>query len=127
MNLGLDNLQRIEAQHKQLEELMKGVCQILKKHHRSDEYGSDELSVVLSAFLEFVRFHFVEEEKLMRDFSFDGFESHKRSHKVLLGKLVELEQETFIFDESTKKKLLSFLEGDFYYHITEDRKLWKTT
>lgn len=127
MNIGLDGFQKIEAQHKKLEELMNRVCQTLKKQHRADDYGSDELSGVLTKMLEFVRFHFVEEEKLMRDCSFDGFQSHKRSHRVLLVKLVELERETFIFDESTKKELLRFLEGDFYYHITEDRKIWKKT
>ena len=107
-------------------ELIRDVCHTLKKPHRSDDYGSDELSIVLNKLLDFVNFHFEEEEKLMRALSLEGLESHKRSHNVLLDKLVELEKGTFIFDESTKKSLSSFLEKEFFYHVIEVRKIWKS-
>ena len=125
MKVDIDDLHKIKAQHKQLGELIKAVCHTLKKKHRSDEYGSDELSVLLTKLLELTTFHFTEEESLMRRYAYEGLESHQRTHKVLLDRFVELEKETFIFDEETKARLLDFLEKDFCYHIIEDRKFWK--
>jgi len=125
MNVDVEDLRKMKAQHKQLGGLMKAVCHTLKKKHRSDDYGSDELSGLLTRLLEFTSFHFTEEENLMRRYSYEGLESHQRTHKVLLDRFVELESQTFIFDEETKASLLSFLEKDFCYHIIEDRKVWE--
>ena len=125
MNVDLDSLHRMQTQHKQLGELMDLVCQTLKKEHESDDYGSDELSRVLSKLLDFTSFHFTEEENLMRRYAYGGLESHQRSHKFLLDRFIKLERETFIFDAETKERLLEFLEKDFYYHIVEDQKAWK--
>ena len=125
MNVDLDNLHKLKAQHKQLGEIMNAVCHTLRKKHRSDEYGSDELSVLLTKLLELTSFHFTEEENLMHRYAYEGLESHQRTHKVLFDRLVALESETFIFDQSSKSKLLNFLEREFYYHIIEDRKFLK--
>ena len=61
----------------------------------------------------------------MRCHTYEGLESHKRTHTLLLERLVELREKTFIFDESSKARMLDFLEKEFYYHIVEDQHAWK--
>ena len=120
MNIETDDFSRIATQHKQLCEIVNAVCQVLNNGH-----GPIEFSGNLNRLVEFARFHFIEEEDFMRYHTYEGLESHKRTHEMLLNKLVKLREKTFIFDEISKARMLEFLEKEFYYHIVEDQQAWK--
>ena len=120
MNVEIDEFSKMDMQHKQLGEIVKAVCQVL-----NNGQGPIEFSGNLNRLVEFTRFHFIEEEDFMRCHTYEGLESHKRIHEMLLKKLVELREKTFIFDEKSKARMLSFLEKDFSYHFVEDKHAWK--
>lgn len=120
MDVDPDSLHRMETQHERLGELVKKSCQVL-----SSGQGPLEFSGSLENLVEFTRFHFTEEEAFMRCHSYGKWESHKRTHEMLFKRLVELKEKTFIFDEPSKARMLSFLEKDFCYHIIEDQHIWK--
>jgi len=121
MSVNSDNLGGMDQQHKLLGELVKAACNALKNGR-----GSDELSGVLIRLLGFTRIHFSQEEDLMRLYGYEGLESHTQAHKRLFDRLAELTGETFNnFRETTKGRLLSFLEQDLRYHIVEDTHAWE--
>ncbi len=121
MHIEPDDFSRMDAQHKQLAELVKVVCQILENSQEPIEFTGK-----LNSLVKLARFHFAEEEDFMRIHLYEGLEIHKRTHKMLYEKLLELREKTFIFDESSKASLLEFLEEDFYYHIVADKHDWKS-
>ena len=121
MNPDSDNLGGMDQQHKRLGELVKAACNALKSVR-----GSDELSGVLTRLLGFTRIHFSQEEDLMRRYGYEGLESHTQTHRMLFDRLAELTGETFNnFRESTRARLLSFLEQDLRGHIVEDTHAWE--
>jgi len=116
-----DNISGMAAQHKELGGLVKAVCNALR-----EGYGLSDLTGELDKLLEFTDTHFIDEEKLMRLYGFDGLESHRRTHKLLLDRLAKLREEILDdFCEGDKKKLLAFLDGDFQYHVIEDTQAWE--
>lgn len=117
-----DNLGGIDAQHHQLSEKGKGLCRLLR-----NKCTFEELSRALPKFLELMRVHFSEEEKLMRCYAYTGLESHKRTHDFLLAKLTEITEETLeAFTPWTEERLLKLLENDIHYHIIEDQNAWES-
>ncbi len=116
-----DNVSGMATQHKELGGHAKAVCGALK-----DGGTLSDLTGKLDKLVEFTDAHFVDEEKLMRLYGFDGLESHRRTHKLLLEKLVRLRENILAnFREEEKKKLVLFLEGDFHYHVIEDMQAWE--
>lgn len=125
MSKNSDNLGGMDTQHKQPGELAEAARHSLK--NVEDVNGAGELSEILRRLLEDANNHFFEEENLMRRYGYEGLELHKRSHRILLNRFAELEEETFNnFSESTKARLLNFLEREFCSHITADEHAWKT-
>ena len=121
MNVTSDNLGGMDQQHQRLGELVKAVCNALENGR-----GSDEVGEVLVQLMGFAKIHFSQEEDLMRRYGYEGLESHTQAHKMLFDRLTELTGETFDnFRETTKERLLSFLEQDLGCHIVEDSNAWE--
>ena len=120
MVVGSDELNKIDTQHRQLRELARDAC-----HTLENESNPTEFKGTLTRLLDFTVAHFTEEENLMRCLSYKGLKSHKRTHAILLNSLAELERETFIFDDSSKERLLKFIVQEFRYHEIEDNHAWK--
>ncbi|MCP3868103.1 MAG: hemerythrin family protein [Gammaproteobacteria bacterium] len=120
MVVGAGEKSRLDAQHRQLDELARAACRTLRDEHEPTEFRGP-----LVRFMNFAAAHFKEEENVMRRFSYRGLETHKRTHDLLYNRCVELESETFIFDEDSKVRLLNFILQEFRYHEFEDRLAWK--
>ena len=117
----LDNVSGMVAQHEELGRQVKARCGALK-----DGCASSDVAGALYTLVESTEAHFVEEERLMRLYGFDGLESHSRTHGLLSDRLAELRKAIFDnFGEEEKKQLLAFLELDFHYHIIEDLQAWE--
>ena len=119
MTVSADELHKMDTQHRRLGELTRAACHTLK-----NEDGPTEFRETLHRLMDFTVVHFKEEENLMRRYSYYGMKSHQRTHDLLLNKFVKLENETFIFDEPSKARLLSFLGHEFRYHVIEDQHAW---
>ncbi len=116
-----DNISGMETQHKELGGHVKSLCNSLK-----NGCALSDLTGKLDKLIEFTDAHFVDEEKLMRLYGFDGLESHRRTHKLLSDSLAGLRENILDnFGEEEKKKLVAFLEGDFHDHIIEDMQAWE--
>ncbi len=116
-----DNISGMITQHKELGGQVKALCIALK-----DGCAVGDLARELDKLVEFTEAHFVDEEKLMRLYGFDGLDSHSRTHGLLSDRLARLREDVLgNFGEKEKKQLLAFLEGDFQYHIVEDTQAWE--
>ncbi len=116
-----DNISGMLNQHKELGLQVKALCSALK-----DGGAVGDLARELDKLVEFTEAHFVDEEKLMRLYGFDGSESHSRTHELLADRLARLRENVLEnFGEEEKKQLLAFLEGDFQYHVVEDTQAWE--
>ena len=73
------NVEEIDLQHKKLIELVNNL-------HNSVEsrISKKELLKLLIELVDFTRFHFSTEEKLMKEHDFRGFPEHYKEHKALL-------------------------------------------
>ncbi len=122
MNVMSDNLSGMEQQHRRIDALVEAACKELNSGG-----GSDNLRRVLTRLLGFTRIHFFQEEELMHRCGYEGLERHAQTHKMLFDRLAELTAETFnSFRESTRERLLRFLEKDLRFHIAEDTHAWET-
>jgi hemerythrin-like metal-binding protein len=110
------NVAEIDAQHKELLELVNGL-------HAAVEscIGKDDLKEMLLNLARFVRNHFEAEEKLMKQHGYPGLGKHHREHRILLRHLDELaaavsnsRRPTFYsdYDVSTDWALLHIEEHD---------------
>ena len=116
-----DNISGMATQHRKIAEHLRAVCSALR-----DGCDLSDLTGELDRLAELTETHFVDEEKLMRLYGFDGLESHRRAHKLLSDRLAQLRKDIRDdFGEEGKKKLGAFLEGDFQYHVIEDMHAWE--
>lgn len=116
-----DNISGMATQHRELGEHLKAVCGALR-----DGCALSDLTGELDRLVEFTEAHFIDEEKLMRLYGFDGLKSHRRTHRLLSDRLAQLRKDILDdFGEEEKKKLGAFLEGDFQYHVIEDMQAWE--
>ncbi len=117
----LDNISGMVAQHEELGRQVKAICGALK-----DGCACSDLAGALDTLVESTAAHFVDAEKLMRLYGFDGLESHSRTHEFLSNRFATLRDDMREnFGEVEKKQLLAFLETDFQYHIIEDLQAWE--
>ena len=112
----LDNISGMVAQHEELGRQVKALCGALR-----DGCAVSDLARALDTLVEFTAAHFVDEERLMRLYGFDGLESHSRTHDSLSDRFARLREDILEnFGEQEKKQLLTFLERDFQYHTIEE-------
>ncbi len=117
----LDNFSGMITQRTELDGRLRALSNALK-----DGCALSDLVRALDALVESTEAHFVEEEKLMRLYGFDGLESHCRTHEFLSNRLATLRKDILEnFGEEERKQLLAFLEGDFQYHIIQDLQAWE--
>ena len=121
-NIASDNVSGMEAQHRTLGRCAAVVCDALR-----DGCAFGELTEKLENLLTLTDGHFIDEEKLMRLYGFDGLESHRRTHERLWDRLTGLRGDILRgFGAEEKQALVSFLEGDFRAHVTEDMHAWES-
>ena len=105
---------RIDEQHQRLFALVNNVHQAMKEGK-----GKEILDATLKELLEYVFYHFNEEEELMQKYSFSDFHIHRTEHDNLTKNLLELrgkfkDGNTFITSE-----LISFLKSWLTIHILQ--------
>lgn len=80
------------------------------------------VSPILEELIEYTDYHFLAEEKYMRDRGYEGIEEHRQSHRHFLCKLLEMRGCENKNDYDYKKELFVLLGNWILKHVTVDDK-----
>lgn len=105
------NIGAIDTQHKQLVALLNKLYDAMR-----DGKGKGLSGNVLNELVEYTKFHFATEEKLMQEHSFPGFLAHLSEHTRLTKKVIEFQQQ-FNSGSLVSVQLGSFLRDWLINHI----------
>ena len=84
--------------------------------------GKEVIGDILNELIEYTKTHFADEERLMRDSGYPGYEDQKRAHEVLIAKVLEI-QEKYRSGTALSQEIMSFLKNWLVNHIQGmDRK-----
>jgi hemerythrin len=81
----LTQVEEIDTQHQRLIDLINGIYDLMRSGR-----GDEAIAEALGEVVEFTRFHFSTEEKLMVDTEYGGREAHSEEHERLLDQIIEL-------------------------------------
>ncbi|MBU0982337.1 MAG: bacteriohemerythrin [candidate division Zixibacteria bacterium] len=107
----------IDAQHRRLLELINELHDEIGAGR-----GNEDIGRFLAAIVEYVRFHFAEEERIMKESSYPGLESHRQMHVDLVNQIVAMLRKLKKGTPISSFQLLSFLKQWWDGHICEDDK-----
>ena len=73
----------------------KKLFDIINKMHESMKAGSSEgvLGGFINELIDYTVYHFAEEEKMLEQVNYSALDSHKRSHKAFVDKMLELKKD----------------------------------
>ncbi len=113
------NVRSIDLQHRQIFERTDGLYETLK-------FGApkDDVLASLEFMVEYVRFHYTEEEGLMDQHQYPGYDVHKKKHQELLNTVMNLQKKLEGSKPIPKESALAFLKDWMTEHILiQDRAL----
>lgn len=110
----------MDEQHKAIfrlaNELQEGI---------SNRQNGDALGRIIQELLDYTERHFAEEEHLMRQHNYPGYERHKMAHDQLTGQVLEFERKFHSGDGSFSAEMFQFLVSDWLVkHILGMDKLY---
>lgn len=107
----LIGIREIDNQHKQLVGLINALHQMQRNH--SQEF----LDRVFNTLIEYTKVHFYQEEQLLKNVGYPGFEEHKKGHASFVRQLYVL-RDGFKRDvPETAANVLQFLKAWLTTHI----------
>lgn len=115
------NVEILDNHHNQLFEK----ANLLHEAFHSNKEG-EVLEEVFQFLMEFTKYHFTEEEKLMKQYNYPYFESHRAKHEKLIEKVLKYYKKLDQGDRKSSLEFLEFLRNWIVDHILfEDRKYTK--
>ncbi|MBT1073106.1 bacteriohemerythrin [Pelotalea chapellei] len=78
--------------------------------------GNGAIGTILDELVNYTKNHFANEERLMREVNYTGFDEQKRAHEALIGQVVEI-QGKFKAGTALSQEVLSFLKSWLVNHI----------
>lgn len=102
----------IDAQHRHLVGMINGMMEVLSR-------GSESVEIValLEDLLEYTRFHFDFEEKLMARAGYTGLDAHREKHAAMKAEVTRLLAEAQSSRTVVAIKLMNFLKSWLSKHI----------
>ncbi len=82
-------VETIDAQHKRLFEMGQTMSDLVTNHAGEDIY--DELNAMFEELIDYTKYHFSEEEKLMEKVNYVHLEDHKILHEKFIDKLLSFD------------------------------------
>ncbi len=113
------NITTVDIQHKTL-------VDIINRYHTalSLKKEKEQLGGILEELVEYAKYHFRDEEKVMREIGFEGFEDHRCHHLDIENRAIEYRLRSKSDEEIDSTKFMNFLKGWLVNHmLTEDRKV----
>ncbi len=111
-------VKKFDYQHKILIDLIN---QLVDAINTGD--GVEETFRVLEGLFDYTVFHFGDEERTLKEYSFPGLKEHENEHKLFLEKIRVFRKELRGGDNSVTEKVNQFLNDWLLEHIMgEDKK-----
>lgn len=115
------NVKEIDDQHKKLIDLINKLYEEMRKGH-----GKDALSGVLKELVEYTKYHFAKEEKLLEKYNYPNLAAHKKEHEELTKKVEEINEKIASGKMVISSNVLTFLKDWLNNHILVDDKGYST-
>ena len=102
----------IDEQHKKLIEL-------INRLHSSymTKASRDEMGQILSELLDYTKYHFGAEEKMLEEYGFGPSEEHKKQHQEFIDKIAVFKKRHELGDNMVGFDMLNFLKDWLLNHI----------
>ncbi len=109
---------------KKFDDQHKRIFELLNQLHESMKAGTSitVIGEILHSLLAYTETHFVEEENLMMANGYPGIDRQKAQHRILLDKVLELQQKYQTSFELVSLSMLSFLYDWLVNHIKVEDK-----
>lgn len=111
------NVKEIDDQHKKLIDLINKLYDEMKNGH-----GKEALSGVLKELVDYTKYHFQAEEKLLSKYNFPNFAAHKKEHEELTKKVEEINEKIASGKMVISSSVLTFLKDWLNNHILVEDK-----
>jgi methyl-accepting chemotaxis protein/hemerythrin len=105
------NVPSMDREHQRLVEIINELYGAMRKGHGKDAIGS-----ILDGLVDYTRTHFANEERLMKEAGFSGYEEQKRAHAALITQVQEIHGK-FKSGTALSQEVLSFLKNWLVNHI----------
>jgi hemerythrin len=103
---------RMDMQHKKLIQFLNDLYEALQEGR-----GRDTLREVLNGLVLYTKTHFAEEEKIMQQYGFPGFEEHSKKHDGMTLKVLEIQKKFNAGEISNPIQITNFLKDWLKKHI----------
>lgn len=110
-------IREIDDQHKKLVAMINELHQAL-----ATGKGRDVLGNILQQLIDYTRYHFSSEERLMEKYDYPGYVEHKEIHARLTDKVLELQKEFESSDVKRSIEVARFLQDWLNKHILQTDK-----
>lgn len=117
-------IETIDNQHKHLLEIGTRIYELAELDDGVDHY--DEILAILTELKDYTVYHFGYEEKLMEEYGFENYDSHKFQHYFIIKKIEKFENEDI--DSRQKETILDLVKFIFDWvtnHILKEDMLYK--
>lgn len=102
-------IELVDNEHKQLFAIIREVNDLIHEELLHDKY--DEIMRLLAELRQYTEFHFSDEEALMEQISYPGFEAQKRAHSAFVERLVEIDlSELGSMDDNQQEYLINLID-----------------
>ncbi len=106
-----------DTHHKRFFELINTLHDAMSSRH-----GSEAVPKTINSLIEYTKYHFNEEERLMTKYNFEGLAFHKGEHQTFVKKVAELKERLDKGDTGTALETMRFLKDWFSKHILDTDK-----
>ncbi|HEY4744860.1 MAG TPA: bacteriohemerythrin [Desulfuromonadaceae bacterium] len=106
VNVGL-----MDQEHQRLVELINNLSAAMRSGHGRESIGS-----ILDELASYAQTHFADEERLMRESGFPGYDEQKRAHENLIGQVIEIQGKCRA-GTALSLEVMSFLKKWLINHI----------
>jgi len=110
------NIQRIDTHHKNLFVRANALFNALAKGH-----SREEVVEALTFLIDYARYHFFEEERLMERYGYADLEAHRLRHRKLMDQIAVLQSR---FDTISESELSAILKEWVVNHILQEDRLF---
>jgi len=102
----------VDEQHKKLFSMYNDLVKSIEKHDQKEVIGK-----LLENLIEYVAFHFSDEERLMKAGNYPELEEHQRVHKDLRNKVYDIFTKYITGEDVNVEEVASFLENWLKNHV----------
>jgi hemerythrin len=114
MSVGVEE---IDEQHKKL----VGIINHLHDSLKTNSF-KEELKIIFMELIDYTKYHFEAEEKIMEEAGYEDLEAHKKQHQKFVNKLLRMKDRCYMGKEEISVELSSFLSSWMLGHILRSDK-----